>query len=84
MTSTRISHIPKVTKAMTSQIGERLQILKGDRSQHQWAKELGIPQQTLSRYLDGSAPHAHFFVHLGRREPVNLNWLMLGEGRMRR
>lgn len=79
---TRTSRIPAVTKAITKQIGRRLWILKGKRSGNQWAKDLGIPQQNISRYLDGSPPHVNFLVHIGRREKVNLNWLILGEGQV--
>ncbi len=57
----------------------------GGRSQRGWAKELGVPQQNISRYLlGGASPHIDFLIHLGQREHVNLNWLVLGEGRMKR
>ena len=74
------SHIPDVVRLQTSRIGARLQQLQGNRSQNRWARELGIPQQNLSRYIKGMNPHVTFLVHLARREGVNLNWLLLGRG----
>lgn len=74
------SHIPGVVKAQTSRIGQRLKFIQAGRSQNQWSRELGIPQQNLSRFLSGQNPHIEFLAHLGRREGVNLNWLILGRG----
>ena len=66
-------------------LADRLMQLMGQRSQRQWGRELGVPQQNISRYmLKDSTPHLDFLIHLARREHVNLNWLILGEGRMLR
>lgn len=72
-------------KSNTFGISERLWQVIGGRSQHGWGRELGIPQQNISRYLAGAtSPHADFLVHLGKKEKINMNWLLLGEGRMKR
>ena len=78
-------HLPEIVRNKRRVIKERLVQLMGSRSQRGWAKELGVPQQNISRYLMGGAsPHVDFLIHIGRRENVNLNWLVLGEGRMHR
>jgi len=76
---------PKFPTHNTRKISERLWQVCGGRSQNGWGKELGIAQQNISRYLaGGTAPHVDFLIHLAKREKINMNWLLLGEGRMRR
>jgi len=75
----------KPIREQRKDIPSRLAQLKGSRSQRGWSRELGVPQQNLSRYLIGGAtPHLDFLVHLAQQERVNMNWLILGEGRMHR
>lgn len=75
----------KPLRRNTSAISDRMWTVIGGRSQHQWGRELGVPQQNISRYLSGgTSPHADFLIHLARKEKINMNWLLLGEGRMRR
>lgn len=81
----REQRLPEVVRRQRAGMSTRLLQLMGQRSQRTWGRELGIPQQNISRYLLGEcAPHMDFIVHLARRERVNLNWLVLGEGRMLR
>jgi hypothetical protein len=81
--ASREAHLPKSVRSQRRSIRERLAQLKGSRSQRGWSRELGVPQQNLSRYLLGGAtPHLDFLVHIARKEKVNMNWLVLGEGRM--
>ena len=83
MSKKRTLHIPKATRDQRARVAGRLEELKGSRSQRGWARELGVPQQNISRFLTGnSAPHLDFLIHLARREGVSMNWLVLGEGRM--
>ena len=83
--SSRDVHFPEVVRAYRAQVSRRILQLMGGRSQRAWARELNIPQQNISRYVSGdNVPHLDFLVHLGRREKVNLNWLVLGEGKMTR
>ena len=81
----RMRHLPQNIRDNHTEIISRLDWLRGDRSQRGWAIELGIPQQNICRYLTaGTTPHLDFIVHIGKREGVNLNWLLLGAGRRTR
>ena len=63
---------------------ERLAKIRGDRSQRQFARDLGVFQQNVNRYEAGTTPHADFLIQLAVKEDVSLDWLLLGRGRMRR
>jgi len=65
-------------------ISERLAQVRGDRSQRQFARDLGVFQQNVNRYESGTTPHADFLIQLAIKERVSLDWLVLGKGRMRR
>ncbi len=73
--------LSKRVQKQREDVNRRLEQLMGGRSQNRWAKELGVSQQNISRYMNGQAPHLEFLIHLANREEVNLNWLILGEGR---
>ena len=63
---------------------ERLAEIRGDRSQRQFARDLGVFQQNVNRYENGTTPHADFLIRIAMQENVSLDWLLLGKGRMRR
>jgi transcriptional regulator with XRE-family HTH domain len=63
---------------------ERLAQVRADRSQRQFARELGVFQQNVNRYENGTTPHADFLITLAVKENVSLDWLLLGAGRMKR
>jgi transcriptional regulator with XRE-family HTH domain len=63
---------------------ERLASVRGERSQRQFARDLGVFQQNVNRYESGTTPHTDFLIQLAVREDVSLDWLLLGKGRMRR
>lgn len=63
---------------------ERLAQIRGDRSQRQFARDLGVFQQNVNRYENGTTPHTDFLIQLSLKENVSLDWLLLGKGRMRR
>ena len=63
---------------------ERLAQVRSDRSQRQFARELGVFQQNVNRYENGTTPHADFLITLAVKEGVSLDWLLLGKGRMKR
>ncbi len=63
---------------------ERLAQVRGERSQRQFARELGVFQQNVNRYESGTTPHTDFLIQLAIKENVSLDWLLLGKGRMRR
>jgi len=61
---------------------ERLAQIRGDRSQRQFARDLGVFQQNVNRYENGTMPHANFLLTLAVKEGISLDWLLLGRGRM--
>ncbi len=63
---------------------ERLSKVRGDRSQRQFARELGVFQQNINRYESGTTPHTDFLITLALKEQVSVDWLLLGKGRMKR
>ena len=63
---------------------DRLAQIRGDRSQRQFARDLGVFQQNVNRYESGTTPHTDFRITLARKESISIDWLLLGKGRMRR
>lgn len=63
---------------------DRLAQVRADRSQRQFARDLGVFQQNVNRYENGTTPHTDFLITLATKESVSLDWLLLGKGRMRR
>ncbi|MBS1106675.1 MAG: Bacteriophage repressor helix-turn-helix domain [Deltaproteobacteria bacterium] len=73
-----------VVSKMKKKLPERLAQVRADRSQRQFARELGVFQQNVNRYENGTTPHADFLITLAIKEHVSLDWLLLGTGRMKR
>jgi transcriptional regulator with XRE-family HTH domain len=71
-------------EGIKKKLPERLAQVRGSRSQRQFARELGVFQQNVNRYENGTTPHADFLITLALRENVSLDWLLLGKGRQRR
>jgi transcriptional regulator with XRE-family HTH domain len=65
-------------------LAERLAAVRADRSQRQFARDLGVFQQNVNRYESGTTPHADFLIRLALKEGISLDWLMLGKGKMKR
>lgn len=63
---------------------ERLAQVRGERSQRQFARDLGVFQQNVNRYENGTTPHTDFLITLALKENVSIDWLLLGKGKMRR
>jgi len=61
-------------------IARRLAEVRGNRSQRSFARELGVFQQNVNRYENGTTPHADFLITLALRENISLDWLLLGRG----
>ena len=78
----------KVSKATVErnkrQIPSRLAEIRGDRSQRSFARELGVFQQNVNRYENGTTPHADFLITLALKENVSLDWLLMGRGKSHR
>jgi transcriptional regulator with XRE-family HTH domain len=75
----------RVTRAAVErqkkQVSTRLAQVRGSRSQRAFARELGVFQQNVNRYENGTTPHADFLITLALQENVSLDWLLLGRGR---
>jgi transcriptional regulator with XRE-family HTH domain len=69
---------------LKKKLPERIAEVRGDRSQRQFARDLGVFQQNVNRYENGTTPHTDFLLTLAVKEGVSLDWLLLGKGRMRR
>jgi ribosome-binding protein aMBF1 (putative translation factor) len=65
------------------QIPVRLAKIRADRSQRSFARELGVFQQNVNRYENGTTPHADFLITLAVQEGISLDWLLLGRGQPR-
>ena len=71
-------------KRIKKKIPERLAEVRGDRSQRQFARELGVFQQNINRYENGTTPHTDFLITLSIKENISIDWLLFGKGRMRK
>ena len=69
---------------MKRKLPNRISEVRGERSQRQFARELGVFQQNVNRYENGTTPHTDFLLTLATKEGISLDWLLLGKGRMRR
>ena len=63
---------------------KRLAIVRGDRSQRRFARDLGVYQQNVNRYERGTTPHTDFLIKLALKESISIDWLLMGKGKMRR
>jgi transcriptional regulator with XRE-family HTH domain len=63
---------------------DRLAQVRGNRSQRQFARDLGVFQQNVNRYESGTTPHTDFLITLALKENVSIDWLLLGKGKVRR
>lgn len=64
-------------------ISNRLITLRNNKTQTEFAKDLGIDQTYISRYERGFVkPTTEFYLLLNKRLDVNINWLLTGEGPM--
>ena len=63
---------------------DRLAQIRGTRSQRQFARDLGVFQQNVNRYENGTTPHTDFLITLALKEGVSVDWLLLGKGKMKR
>ncbi len=75
---------PRAVQTAKKGIPERLAKVRGDRSQRQFARDVGVFQQNVNRYESGTVPHADFLITLALKENVSIDWLLLGRGRMRK
>ena len=71
-------------RRLKRKLPERLAQARGDRSQRQFARDLGVFQQNINRYENGTTPHTDFLLTLATEENISMDWLLLGKGRMKR
>ena len=68
-------------KKTKKKIAERLAEVRADRSQRQFAMDLGVFQQNINRYERGSTPHPDFLITLALSEGISVDWLLFGKGK---
>lgn len=62
----------------------RLAQIRGERSQRQFARDLGTFQQNVNRYERGdTSPHVDFLLLISLMEGISIDWLLTGKGTMR-
>ena len=54
----------------------RLDSLRGKDSVSAFARRIGIPQQTMDRYLHGRVPSLEIFVQIATQVGVSSDWLL--------
>ena len=65
-------------------IVRRLLQICGERSQRQFARDLGVGLHVVNRYLNGiTTPQVDFLVTLCLKEGVSADWVLLGRGKAR-
>jgi transcriptional regulator with XRE-family HTH domain len=80
-TATRALRVSRSTiEKQKRQIPTRLAKIRAERSQRSFARELGVFQQNVNRYENGTTPHADFLIALAMQENISLDWLLLGRG----
>ena len=77
MATTLVTRIKK-------KLPDRISEVRGNRSQRQFARDLGVFQQNVNRYENGTTPHTDFLITLAIKEEISLDWLLLGKGRMKK
>ena len=76
--------LEKKVESQKGKFARRLAKVRGDRSQRQFARTLGVFQQNVNRYERGATmPHPDFLLRVALREGVSLDWLLLGRGGMK-
>lgn len=69
-----------MTAASSRRIAKRIKEVRGDRSQRQFAKQIGVKPQNISRYEMGLLPHIAFLFVIHAMEGISANWLLFGKG----
>ena len=60
------------------QLPDRLAKVRGERSQRQFARDLGVFQQNVNRYESGTTPHTDFLITLAIKEKVSATTIIMG------
>ena len=65
-------------------LGERIKTVRGARSQADLASSVGIRQNYIARYEKGVMPSPNILLRISYALDVTIEWLLTGEGSMRR
>ncbi len=71
---------------MKRRLAERIEAVRkqnGPRSQRQFARDLGVFQQNVNRYENGTKPHIDFLFLIATKEGINVDWIVCGRGKMK-
>ena len=74
------SRVKKKIERAIEGIPARLREVRGERSQRAFAIEMGVFQQNVNRYEQGTHPQFEFLLRLVEMEGVDLHWLLTGDG----
>ena len=63
----------------SADVGERIRQVRGDRTQEDFAKSVGILQGTLSKYERGATPAPAVLLEIARVGGTSVEWLLTGQ-----
>jgi transcriptional regulator with XRE-family HTH domain len=67
-------------KVSPTKVGERIKAIRGDKTQTEFAKELGVRKQNyISRYERGRIPAPDLLVKIADMGRVSTDWLLTGK-----
>jgi len=70
----------KNTDSLRREVGNRVRLVRGDRTQEEFAALIGVTRANLASVESGrSFPGPEFLVYIAHRCRVSLNWVLLGE-----
>lgn len=62
----------------------RLQVLIGNRSKAEFARQCGVPESSVRQWVDGtSLPSAEKLIAIANATGVSIDWLLLGKGQQK-
>ena len=69
-------------KVSPDKVGERIRSVRGDKTQTEFAKEIGVKKQNyISRYERGRIPSPDLLVRIAEMGKVTVDWILTGKGR---
>jgi len=67
-------------KVSPQKVGERIRAVRGNRTQTEFAKALGVKKQNyISRYERGRIPSPDLLVRIAEMGRVSIDWLLTGK-----
>jgi len=61
-------------------LGNRIKIVRGDLTQKEFAKKIGVHTHTAQLYEQGNIPKGDVLQRICEKFRININWLLTGEG----